>query len=51
MENQSLAHSRYNCMYHIVFIPKDPKKRCLTILEKKLSKPFVRFVKRKEPHL
>ena len=22
MDNQSLSHSRYNCTYHIVFIPK-----------------------------
>ena len=22
MDNQSLAHSRYNCTYYIVFIPK-----------------------------
>ena len=26
MDNQSLAHSRYNCTYHIVFIPKDRRK-------------------------
>ncbi|MCC8101377.1 MAG: transposase, partial [Clostridiales bacterium] len=22
MDNQSLSHSRYNCTYHIIFIPK-----------------------------
>jgi Transposase and inactivated derivatives len=26
MDNQSLAHSRYNCTYHIVFIPKYRRK-------------------------
>ena len=26
MDNQSLSHSRYNCMYHIVFIPKYRRK-------------------------
>ncbi len=23
MDNQSLSHSRYNCTYHIVFIPNE----------------------------
>ena len=26
MDSQSLAHNRYNCMYHIVFIPKYRRK-------------------------
>ena len=26
MDNNSLAHSRYNCTYHIVFIPKYRRK-------------------------
>lgn len=26
MDNQSLAHSRYNCTFHIVFIPKYRRK-------------------------
>ena len=26
MDNQSLSHSRYNCTYHIVFIPKYRRK-------------------------
>lgn len=26
MDDQSLAHSRYNCTYHIVFIPKYRRK-------------------------
>lgn len=26
MDNQSLAHSKYNCTYHIVFIPKYRRK-------------------------
>lgn len=26
MDNQNLSHSRYNCTYHIVFIPKYRRK-------------------------
>ena len=26
MDDQSLAHTRYNCTYHIVFIPKYRRK-------------------------
>ena len=26
MDNQSLAHSKYNCIYHIVWIPKYRRK-------------------------
>uniref|UniRef100_UPI00049297E6 IS200/IS605 family transposase n=2 Tax=Oribacterium sp. NK2B42 TaxID=689781 RepID=UPI00049297E6 len=26
MDNQSLSHSKYNCTYHIVFIPKYRRK-------------------------
>ena len=26
MDNQSLSHTRYNCTYHIVFIPKYRRK-------------------------
>lgn len=26
MDDQSLAHSKYNCTYHIVFIPKYRRK-------------------------
>ena len=26
MDNQSIQHTRWNCTYHIVFIPKYPRK-------------------------
>lgn len=37
MDNQSLAHSRYNCTYHIVFIPKYRRKAMFGVLRKEVG--------------
>ena len=37
MDNQSLAHSRYNCTYHIVFIPKYRRKVMFGTLRKEVG--------------
>ena len=37
MDNQSLAHSKYNCTYHIVFIPKYRRKVMFGNLRKEVG--------------
>ena len=37
MDDQSLAHSRYNCTYHIVFIPKYRRKAMFGNLRKEVG--------------
>ncbi len=37
MDNQSLSHSRYNCTYHIVFIPKYRRKAMFGNLMKEVG--------------
>ena len=37
MDNQSLSHSRYNCTYHIVFIPKYRRKVVFGALRKEVG--------------
>lgn len=37
MDNQSLLHSRYNCTYHIVFIPKYRRKVMFGTLRRKVE--------------
>ena len=37
MDDQSLAHSRYNCTYHIVFIPKYRRKAMFGKLRKEVG--------------
>ena len=37
MDNLSLAHSRYNCTYHIVFIPKYRRKVMFGVLRKEVG--------------
>ena len=34
MDDNSLAYSRYNCTYHIVFIPKYRRKTMFGVLRK-----------------
>ena len=43
MDDLSLAHSRYNCTYHIVFIPKYRRKAMFGALRKEVNRwPFIR---------
>lgn len=44
----SLAHSRYDCKYHVVFIPKYRRKALYTELRKNLGKIFHELAKQKE---
>ena len=37
MDNQSLAHSKYNCTYHVVFIPKYRRKVMFGNLRKEVG--------------
>lgn len=37
MDDLSLAHSRYNCMYHIVFIPKYRRKTMFGALRREVG--------------
>lgn len=37
MDDNSLAHSRYNCTYHIVFIPKYRRKAIFGALRKEVG--------------
>lgn len=40
-EYQSLSHTRWDCKYHVVFIPKRRKKRVFGLLRKHLGEMFV----------
>ena len=39
-ECRSLAHKRWDCKYHIVFIPKRRKKKLFGVLRRHLGKVF-----------
>ena len=45
---QSLAHSTYDCKYHIVFVPKYRKKKIFGIIRKKLGAVFHELARQKE---
>ena len=45
MDNQSLAHSRYNCTYHIVFIPKYRRKVMFGDLRKEVGETISKVCK------
>ena len=42
MDNQSLSHSRYNCTYHIVFIPKYRRKAMFGSLRREVEEQYER---------
>ena len=48
MDNLSLAHSRYNCTYHIVFIPKYRRKVMFGTLLKEVGEILGRVCKMEE---
>ena len=39
-EYQSLSHTRWDCKYHVVFIPKKRRKRIFGVLRKQLGEIF-----------
>jgi putative transposase len=45
---QSLAHSKYDCKYHVVFVPKYRKKAIFGIIRKKLGAVFHELARQKE---
>ena len=45
MDNQSLSHSRYNCTYHIVFIPKYRRKVMFGNLRKEIGEAISKVCK------
>ena len=47
-EYQSLAHTRWDCKYHVVFIPKRRKKKVFGVLRRQLGEVFRELVKHKE---
>ncbi len=50
-EYQSLSHTRWNCKYHVVFIPKRRKSRIFGALRKHLGDIFHDLVSRKESEI
>ena len=47
-EYQSLSHTRWDCKYHVVFIPKRRKKTVLGVLRKHLGRIFRELARHKE---
>ena len=47
-EYQSLSHSRWDCNYHVVFIPKRRKKTVFGVLRKHLGRIFRELARHKE---
>ena len=47
-EYQSLAHTRWDCKYHVVFIPKRRKKAIFGSLRRHLGEIFQELAKHKE---
>ncbi|WPL16834.1 Transposase [Thiorhodovibrio winogradskyi] len=50
-EFESLSHSRWECKYHIVFIPKYRRKVLYKQLRKHLGEVFHRLAQRKESQI
>lgn len=47
-EYQSLSHSRWDCKYHVVFIPKRRKKAIYGALRKHLGEIFRELAQQRE---
>ena len=50
-EYQSLSHTRWDCKYHVVFIPKRRKKRVFGVLRRQLGEIFHELVSHKSRRL
>lgn len=48
---QSLSHSRWDCKYHVVFIPKKRKRRIFGALRQHLGEIFWELAKQKESQI
>jgi len=47
-EYQSLSHTRWDCKYHIVFIPKRRKKKVFGVLRRHLGQIFKELAQHKK---
>jgi putative transposase len=47
-EYQSLSHTRWDCKYHVVFVPKRRKKRTFGVLRRHLGEIFRELASHKE---
>lgn len=47
-EYQSLTHTRWDCKYHVVFIPKKRRKQIFVVLRKHLGEIFHELAAHKE---
>lgn len=50
-EYESLSHSRWECKYHVVFIPKCRRKRLYATLRKYLGEVFRQLAQQKESQI
>jgi hypothetical protein len=50
-EYQSLRHTRWDCKYHVVFIPKRRKKRIFGVLRRHLGEIFREVASHKESQI
>jgi len=50
-EYESLSHSRWECKYHVVFIPKYRRKKLYTELRQHLGEVFKRLAEQKESRI
>lgn len=51
MSYESLSHSRWDCTYHVVFIPKGRKKKLYKEIRKFLGPVFRELIRQKESEL
>jgi putative transposase len=50
-DHRSLSHTKWQCKYHIVFIPKYRKRQLYGVVRKHLGEVFHRLAKHKPPKL
>ena len=50
-EYQSLSHTRWDCKYHVVFLPKRRKKRIFGVLQQHLGEMFHELAWHKEANI
>ena len=48
---QSLSHTKWNCKYHIVFIPKYRRKRLFGVVRRELGAVFRRLAEQKQSRI
>ena len=48
---QRLSHTKWNCKYHVIFIPKYRRKRLYGVLKRELGSVFHRLAEQKESRI